>query len=71
MWEKIETYPYHLTFNRYHQAQFRRCAWCNADAMEIVARTSTLTGNRYDDAACDYHLMPWKHDPAHTQTKEK
>jgi hypothetical protein len=64
MWTKIETFPYSLTYNRYHQAQWRTCAWCNAIALEMVSRTSSLTDNTYTDAACEYHIRPWKKDPA-------
>jgi hypothetical protein len=59
MFVNVEVYPYQTNVNKYHKPLYRKCYWCNADAMVIVSRTSTLTGITYTDPACDFHASKW------------
>ena len=70
-WTNVEVYPYDLTFNQYDVPQYRRCHWCGADAIVIVARTSVLSGNRYEDAACERHAVGWGYQPAQSQSQQE
>lgn len=56
----IDIYPYDLFFDQYHRPLYRRCCWCNADAIVVVKRTSDLTNHSYEDNACEACARPWR-----------
>ena len=59
MFTDIKVFPYDINLNRYFKPLYRKCYWCNADAMVLVRRTSTLTDITYTDPACDHHASKW------------
>lgn len=61
-WRTIEVRDYSLTFNIYGKAQFHTCAWCKADALKLVVRTSALSDRTYEDFACEQHARAWQRD---------
>lgn len=39
---------------------WRFCSWCRKLAYFKLVRTSSLSGNVFEDTVCEDHIVPWK-----------